>query len=138
MINVLCSIIGYDIWFYISHVLLHRRSLYKYHSEHHAKRAPMFLDTYTGHTMEGPIQSLGAIVPFLFLSYSVYDIAAIILLLNIRGMMRHDARCIPLIGNHHLLHHEHPAYNFGEYWIDSLCGTRYPDDSVYKRGYLYL
>ena len=26
-------------------------------------------------------------------------------------MMRHDERCIFLIGNHHLLHHKYPNYN---------------------------
>jgi sterol desaturase/sphingolipid hydroxylase (fatty acid hydroxylase superfamily) len=30
------------------------------------------------------------------------------------------------IGNHHLLHHQFPAWNFGEYWLDWLCGTVCP------------
>ncbi len=25
----------------------------------------------------------------------------------------------------YLLHHKHPKYNFGEYWIDSIFGTLY-------------
>jgi sterol desaturase/sphingolipid hydroxylase (fatty acid hydroxylase superfamily) len=40
-------------------------------------------------------------------------------------MMRHDKRFVWLIGDHHLLHHRDGRYNFGEGWIDSLCGTRF-------------
>ena len=53
-------------------------------------------------------------------------------------MMRHDERCIWLIGNHHLLHHKYSQYNFGEYWLDALCGTKYPNHAEYKHGFLYL
>jgi sterol desaturase/sphingolipid hydroxylase (fatty acid hydroxylase superfamily) len=52
-------------------------------------------------------------------------------------MMRHDDRLIWLIGNHHLLHHKYPLYNFGEYWLDSLMGTEYPNKYEYKYGLLY-
>jgi sterol desaturase/sphingolipid hydroxylase (fatty acid hydroxylase superfamily) len=38
-------------------------------------------------------------------------------------MMRHDDRCSFIIGNHHLIHHQYPNYNYGEYWIDYLCKT---------------
>jgi sterol desaturase/sphingolipid hydroxylase (fatty acid hydroxylase superfamily) len=43
--------------------------------------------------------------------------------LNIRGMMRHDKRGTWLVGNHHLLHHQYPRYNYGEVWLDYLGGT---------------
>jgi lathosterol oxidase len=123
MINILASILCYDIWFYISHILLHQKWLYKYHKEHHLKIVPTYRDTYVGHRFEGIFQGVGTFFPFLFLSYNVYDVGIILLFLNARGMMRHDERFIFLIGNHHLLHHRYPTYNYGEYWIDYLCGT---------------
>ena len=123
MIVILLSILSYDVWFYISHIMLHKRQLYKYHKEHHVARKITFLDAYTGHFLEGPFQGLGAIIPFAVCQYSLYDVLAVLSFLNIRGMMRHDERFVFLIGNHHLLHHKYPNYNFGEYWIDSLCGT---------------
>jgi hypothetical protein len=48
----------------------------------------------------------------------VYDLIVILLILNIRGMMRHDEKFVFLIGNHHLLDHKYPKYKFGEFWID--------------------
>ena len=135
--SLLFHFVSYDIWFYISHVLLHSPYLYKYHKQHHTKIVPTFLDTYLGHVIEGPFQSIGTFFPFVMgLKYSYYDVILILVLLNTRGMMRHDERCVFLIGNHHLLHHRYPKYNFGEYWIDSICGTRYKNNE-YKRGLLY-
>jgi sterol desaturase/sphingolipid hydroxylase (fatty acid hydroxylase superfamily) len=52
-------------------------------------------------------------------------------------MMRHDDRFSWLIGNHHILHHKYPKYNFGEYWIDKMFGTLYPNKSEYIYGELY-
>jgi len=122
MINIVASIISYDIWFYISHIILHTH-LYHFHKEHHYKPVPNFLDTYAGHMIETPFQSIGILVPHLFLSYTIYDIMAILIILNIRGMMRHDERCVFLVGNHHLLHHKYSNCNYGEVWIDAICGT---------------
>lgn len=59
MFHILLSIVSYDVWFYVSHVLLHDRRLYKYHSEHHEKRVPTAMDTYHGHALEGPFQGRG-------------------------------------------------------------------------------
>ena len=99
---------------------------------------PNYLDTYVGHVIESPFQGIGMFFPFILLTYTAYDIFIILAFLNVRGMMRHDERFIFLIGNHHLLHHKYPKYNFSEYWIDYLCGTTYPNESEYKRGLIYL
>ena len=138
MLNILISILLYDIWFYISHILLHNRILYKYHKEHHEKIIPKFMDTYHGHPFESLFQSVGMFIPFIIYSYNFLDIFIILLFLNIKGILRHDERGIFLIGNHHLLHHKYPNYNFGEYWIDTLCGTRYPNEKEYKYGLIYV
>lgn len=122
-INIFVSILFYDIWFYISHLLLHTKFLYKYHKKHHTKIVPKFMDTYVGHILESPFQGIGMFFPYLLLKYNIFDFLITIIFLNIRGMMRHDERCIFLIGNHHLLHHKYPNYNYGEYWIDYICKT---------------
>jgi sterol desaturase/sphingolipid hydroxylase (fatty acid hydroxylase superfamily) len=111
--------------------------MYRFHAEHHTKPVPMFLDTYVGHIIEGPFQGIGMFFPCFVFTYTLYDILAILCLLNLRGMLRHDERGSWLIGNHHLLHHKYPQYNFGEYWIDSLCGTVYPNTREYIYGLLY-
>ena len=123
MLHILLSIFAYDIWFYLSHLLLHTKSLYKFHKEHHKKIYPTFIDTYTGHPFESLFQSVGTFVPYAFYTYSTTDTIIILCFLNIRGMMRHDKRGTWLVGNHHLLHHQYPQYNYGEHWLDYLGGT---------------
>ena len=124
--TVLSCIVGYDIWFYLSHILLHQPFLYKtiHHIHHNVSYPTMtFMDTYVGHWVEGPFQGLGLILPFVFLPWDLYSGLAALIFVNVRGMMRHDHRCSWLIGKHHLLHHKHPRYNYGEKWLDSLFGT---------------
>lgn len=131
-LQVLCVILGYDLWFYASHIILHKL-LYSIHYIHHQIANPV----YTGHWFEGPFQGLGVFFPYLFMKFDLLAFVAAIVLINIRGMMRHDARSNWLIGNHHLLHHKYPQYNYGEYWIDWLCGTRYVKDEEYEYGFMY-
>jgi len=124
-IKVFLSIISYDIWFYISHLILHTEYFYKYHKEHHKNKINLiFTDTYVGHILEGPFQGIGMFFPYLFFNYTLSELIISLAILNIRGMMRHDYRCSWLIGNHHLIHHQYPNYNYGEYWIDYLAKTK--------------
>lgn len=138
MYLIALSILSYDVWFYLSHIILHHRAMYTYHAEHHTKPEPMFLDTYVASTVETVFQGVGTFIPCAFYTYSMSELAIVLTLLNIRGMLRHDERGVFLIGNHHLLHHKHPHYNFGEYWIDSMCGTRYPNEKEYRYGLIYV
>lgn len=123
MINIIASILAYDIWFYISHILLHTNTLYPYHKLHHVTSEPTFLDTYVGHSLEGPFQGVGMFVPYLFLQYTTTETIIILVLLNVRGMAQHDKRGVFLVGNHHMLHHKYSNCNYGQYWIDALCQT---------------
>ena len=132
----LLHILGYDIWFYLSHRLLHTPLLWPYHALHHAYRHPTFAETYAGHALEGPFQSIGFLLPYVWFDPNIAAAAAAAVLVNVRGMMRHDARAIWLIGNHHLLHHEVGTKNFGEFWIDSLCGTAIDDATRVKKGWI--
>jgi len=117
------SILGYDLWFYISHRLLHHRLLYPIHSIHHEKAEPRFLDTYHGHTLETLFQGIGFFTPLLFFDVCWISFLCAFLFVNLRGMLRHDPRGSWLVGQHHLLHHKYPQYNFGEEWLDRIGGT---------------
>ena len=131
-------IFSYDIWFYVSHIALHHRSLYKYHKEHHAYSNPTWRETNAGSTFESLFQIAGLFLPFLIYRTVLVEFLVAAVLVVVRGLMRHDDRCTFLIGNHHLLHHRYPSYNFGEYWLDSVCGTMYPHTSEHRRGLLFF
>ena len=131
----------YDIWFYISHITLHQRELYKkIHNYHHqiVYNNLNYKDAYKSHFLEDIIQSSGILLPF-FSSVQYTPLILSSLFAIIRGFLRHDIRYVWLVGNHHLLHHKYPKYNFGEWWIDTLLHTKYPDpDNEYKPGLIYL
>lgn len=138
MILFLLHILGYDIWFYISHILLHTRPLWKYHKIHHEIIHPKFTDTYKGHFLEGPFQSLGFLLPYLAYNIDPLQFLLAFIFVNLRGMARHDDRTVWLIGNHHLLHHQYFNSNYGEYWLDKLFGTSIKDKSKVQKGLFYV
>ena len=141
--QVFINIICYDIWYYVFHIILHNKNVYFIHRIHHiadSKKQLHFTDAYRSHIIEGQLQNIGIFIPYFYNIYEIFETKNIYILIlcyliiNIRGMMKHDTRCIWIMGNHHLLHHKHPKYNFGEYWIDYLCGTKYPNDEEYNHG----
>ena len=142
MLILLLHILGYDIWFYLSHILLHTNYLWKYHKIHHEIIRPKFTDTYTGHFLEGPFQSIGFLLPVIFYRIDFIQAGIALILVNLRGMMRHDDRTVWLIGNHHLLHHLYFNCNYGEYWLDTLFGTsiqnKIKHDIQIKKGLIYV
>jgi lathosterol oxidase len=141
MINIFFYMISYDIWFYFSHVFLHYKNIYKIiHKKHHTIDYNIinFKDTYVSHIIEGPFQWMGISFPLLFIKFNMYTFLCSLMIVNIRGMLRHDNRFIWLIGNHHILHHKYPQYNFGEYWLDKLFGTIYPNKNEYVFGIVYI
>jgi len=110
---IACFIVCYDVWFYISHIMMHRY-FYKIHGKYY---------------LESVFQSLGFIIPFIHLKssliYQPINIMTAFAFVNVRGILRHR---IPWLGEHHMLHHKYPTYNFGEYWLDDLFDTEYPKD----------
>ena len=126
-ITVALHLLGYDLWFYVSHRALHSPILWPLHKIHHEKKFPHWHDTYHGHWAESVGQSVGFVLPWLFTSFWSWPASLLALLfVNARGLARHDPRTMTWIGNHHLLHHQFPAWNFGEYWLDWLNGTTCP------------
>ncbi len=138
MLLFILHILGYDIWFYISHILLHTKLLWRFHKIHHEIIHPKFSDTYKGHWIEGPFQSLGFLLPIIFQNFDLASFIFALIFVNLRGMARHDDRTIWLIGNHHLLHHIYFNCNYGEYWLDKLFGTSVPDEVKVKKGLIYV
>jgi len=137
MLQFCLHVLFYDLWFYASHRLLHTSLGWHIHKVHHEKTHPKWQDTYYEHGLEGPFQSIGFFVPFAFGFWNLWSMLAALALLNIRGMLRHDIRGIYWIGNHHLLHHRYPQYNFGEFWLDKLMGTDHPIEEECQAGILY-
>jgi sterol desaturase/sphingolipid hydroxylase (fatty acid hydroxylase superfamily) len=74
----------------------------------------------------------------LFYEINIYASIIAWIIIMFRGLARHDNRCSWLIGNHHILHHKYPKYNFGEYWLDLTFGTLCPEVNQYKRGIIYM
>ena len=123
MLTLLLHILGYDLWFYASHRLLHTKPLWWIHAEHHRYLDPTWPDTYKGQPLESALQGLGYLVPFVAGFWSPWETAAALLLINLRGVARHDQRTVWIDGGHHLKHHRDFTKNYGEPWLDRLCGT---------------
>lgn len=126
MWQLAAHILGYDIWFYVSHRLLHTSALYWIHKVHHENRIPTFFDTYHDHWFESPFQSLGFFAPFLLTGFDPLQVTLALVFINARGMLQHDERGAWLVGRHHLNHHLDGRGNYGMVWIDRLCGTCLP------------
>ena len=139
MINILFHIISHDIWFYISHIFLHNPKIYFIHKVHHKKlyNQLTYKDATEGTLLEHIIEPLGIFIPYFLITFTFRDLFISFIIINIRNLLRHDDKFSFLIGNHHLLHHKYPKYNFGEYWIDKIFGTLYPNKSEYIYGKIY-
>jgi len=127
MFIYLLHLVCYDLWFYLVHICSHNINLYKYHKSHHLT---MYNDltynvAFNGHIIEYPIQTVGIFIPNIVIKFNFQAALCIYIFVTIRTYLYHDHRCTWLLGNHHLLHHKHTKYNFGEYWIDSIFGTLY-------------
>ena len=141
MIHIFLFILSYDVWFYLSHLILHNKTVYKIiHKYHHSidHNIIKYKDTYVGHFVESPLQGMGVAIPLLFIKFNLHIFLCSLLIINIRGMLRHDVRSIWLIGNHHILHHKYPQCNYGEYWLDTLFGTCCPNRNEYVFGMVYM
>jgi sterol desaturase/sphingolipid hydroxylase (fatty acid hydroxylase superfamily) len=139
--NVIVFVVSYDVWFYFSHLILHKKGVYKtIHYIHHSSdpKTLTYRDTHLAHSLESPFQCVGILIPVLFMKFHLPAFLFSLFIITLRGMLRHDTNSIWLIGNHHILHHKYQRYNFGEYWLDYLFGTTYPNQNEYKRGLIYM
>jgi lathosterol oxidase len=131
LFNICISILSYDIWFYISHLILHTKYCWRYHKDHHKNITSLkYTDAYVSHWVEIIFQGVGMFFPYLLLKYNFTEFIITLIMVNIKGMLRHDHRCAWLIGNHHLLHHVYLHCNYGDYWIDYICNTLYVNKKI--------
>jgi Delta7-sterol 5-desaturase len=133
---VLAHILCYDIWFYVTHRLMHTKQFWWIHRVHHEKREPTALDTFHGHWLESVIQDIGVFLPWPFLPTTLGSVLLAATFVGLRALLRHDARSNFLMGNHHLIHHQSFGVNFGEWWIDRVCGTHCREPEKIVRGLL--
>ncbi|NDC83700.1 hypothetical protein EB093_08595 [bacterium] len=124
---VLVQVACYDIWTYFLHRLLHLPSFYFLHRIHHVVKHDEleYTDAHREHWVESFAKPVGLLIPCFLGHASAASLGATAAIIYVRGMMQHDRRFIWCVGNHHLLHHRYPKYNFGEEWVDFLFGSRY-------------
>jgi sterol desaturase/sphingolipid hydroxylase (fatty acid hydroxylase superfamily) len=137
MLLIFLHIFCYDVWYYISHIILHKPKIYVLvHKTHHSTPTNKlhYTSAHVAHYAENIVQPLGIFVPCFIAEYSTTSLITSFIIISIRNALRHDDRFSWLIGNHHILHHKFVNYNFGEYWIDCLCGTCYPKKEYYVYG----
>jgi sterol desaturase/sphingolipid hydroxylase (fatty acid hydroxylase superfamily) len=128
LFSILLHIVSYDLWFYITHYFLHTEYLYnKIHHIHHRVSYSnlKWYNTSDGHLLEHIIQGAGLFIPCLFY-LDMKSFCMSVLIIHIRGYLRHDDRASWLCGNHHILHHKYNKYNYSEYYIDYLFGSLSP------------
>jgi len=124
----LIYIFSYDLWFYISHIILHKKIFYNsihyiHHITHYKKMT--YKDTYKSHYLETIVQSIGIFLPIMFMKFIYLEFIFVLILINIRGMIRHDFNLQWIFGNHHILHHQYGNCNYGEYYLDYIFNTNF-------------
>ena len=139
MYIILVNLFFYDILYYVTHVFLHK-NIYSIHKLHHTKlhNKLTYLDAYNGHIVEKSIQFVSILTPYYVTRPNLYFFAIFCSIIIIRDLLKHDINYAWLVGNHHLIHHKYPKYNYGEYWIDTLGGTKYPKENEYIYGIIYV
>jgi len=138
LINSLKLYLIHEIWFYYSHIALHKYFLF-IHTVHHNQNYKLmdYSSTYIAHYLESPIQCIG----FIMASWYLQNLSVILstfVFLQIKGLLRHDNRFVFIIGNHHILHHKYNKFNYGEYWLDYLGGTLCPFENEHIKGFITL
>lgn len=129
----------HDIYFYLTHRLLHLRFLFKIvHFKHHRSHPTNALSTFSFHPIEGIIQIL--VVPLVAFVIPLHEgvlllFTAFLIFVSVYGHsgyeLRPNKKGLFRIFNtslHHYQHHEFVNYNFGIYlhlW-DDIFGTNYP------------
>ena len=134
-VYIACFIYCYDIWFYLSRVLMHN---FTFHFHDYNPSINYYTYKYEYYYQIMVIECLGFLVPLIYIDQQPIHILLSIFLITLRGRLRQSEQFVWLIGNHHILHHKYPQYNFGAYWLDRGFGTHCPHKEECIHGYLYL
>ena len=140
--EVLVLLLWNDLHFYVLHRLLHLRALFpRFHIQHHRSRVTTPFSTYAFHPVEALLLGSVPLIPMLAHSFSWQALIALpplSLFFNCVGHSNYDlfpdrpAQSWLTSSRRHQLHHArfHGNYGFLFAFMDRLCGTELPDDSV--------
>jgi len=139
MINILSNIILYDLLYYYIHIILHNQQIYFIHKIHHNTlyNKLTYKSANNANHVEHIIQYVGILIPTIAFKFTMSELFVCFLFIYIRSLLKHEQKFSYIIGNHHILHHKYPKYNFGEYWLDNIFGTCYPNNDEYIYGIIY-
>jgi methylsterol monooxygenase len=119
---VLIMAVG-ELFYYLSHRLLHHKSLYKWiHKKHHTFKTPVSLASMYSHPLEILFHDVFSLLgPCYILGCNLLTAYFVILYISIDTLIDHTDVDKERV---HYLHHELTNYNFGSMWIsDWLFGT---------------
>ena len=137
--SILLYLLLHDTWFYWTHRMMHRPSLYrKMHAVHHASRRPTAWTAMSFHPWESAVGAV--LIPALVLLIPIHYGALLVVLslMTVMGVTNHMGwEIFPawvvngalgkwiITASHHQRHHEKYRCNFGLYFRfwDRLCGT---------------
>ena len=138
-LSVLVYLLLHDSWFYWTHRLMHRPTLYRrMHAVHHASRAPTAWTAMSFHPWESVTGAI--LIPILVLLIPIHygALLTVLLVMTVMGVTNHMGwEMFPrwmvqgrlgdwlITASHHQKHHEKYLCNFGLYFRfwDRLCGT---------------
>jgi sterol desaturase/sphingolipid hydroxylase (fatty acid hydroxylase superfamily) len=138
-LSIAVYLLLHDSWFYWTHRLMHRPSIYKkMHAVHHASRNPTAWAAMSFHPWESITGAI--LIPALVLLIPIHFTALLVVLtiMTVMGVTNHMGwEIFPswlvrskigdwlITASHHQRHHEKYLCNFGLYFRfwDRLCGT---------------
>jgi Delta7-sterol 5-desaturase len=147
--------VWFEIWFYVTHRLLHRRAFFFIHAQHHIAKVASPLTAISFSFLERTILLVGGIglpaivshwVPMSFTAYAAYFTLNYVL--NVYGHMNVEVLPPEVIKNsagaalnsttYHALHHARFQGHFGLFtpYLDRWFGTRFGDyERVHAEAY---
>ncbi|GBF51014.1 C-5 sterol desaturase [Leptospira ryugenii] len=141
LFSIIAMIVIHDAYFYLTHRLMHHRSIYRYvHEVHHRSTNPSPWAAFAFHPYEAVIEA--GIVPLVVLIMPVHGLAIFIFLLfmtflNVLGHLSIELYPKGFVRNpltnwnntttHHNMHHRYFQCNYGLYfnWWDKLFKTNH-------------
>jgi sterol desaturase/sphingolipid hydroxylase (fatty acid hydroxylase superfamily) len=124
-------ILFYDVYFYHLHRIIHIPHLFLLiHKKHHSVDNDhlTFHDAGIAHWSEQLLENVGVFLPVLVYPWNKetpWILWCSFTFIYLRHLVEHEPQLSAWFGEHHILHHKHPRYNYGAFWIDWLYGTHY-------------
>lgn len=108
LLQFLILIIGAELWFYVSHRLLHTKILYRYHKIHHQFNIPHSWVTLYCHPLEMIFSNIMTnIWTLIFMNYDYAVLLIWNIMIGINSTLGHS------FAGPHRIHHQKLIHNFG-------------------------